>query len=214
MTRDTQVLAGKHGTVTANKLAEEKASIRETAAPIKRNKRQALRRLVMDELGIDVQSGEHSSVRLINFKIISIKYLSGIKVIDARATMAIYRIHKKFWDKGFVPLIHKIKKKKPTVELTAIPVSPTPSSEKRKRTDDDTDDDDEAAPDQSKAKTDKYTKKPKKQRISSGLSVIVKNRKGGTQSKQVVSGTRSGVKPTGGGGGGSGGSKWWATLSK
>ncbi|KAF9524968.1 ribonuclease H-like domain-containing protein [Crepidotus variabilis] len=44
--------------------------------------RPALRNLVKQELDITIQSGEHSSVT------------------DARATMAIYRLHKKEWEKG------------------------------------------------------------------------------------------------------------------
>ncbi|KZP28369.1 ribonuclease H-like protein [Athelia psychrophila] len=45
--------------------------------------RPALRNLVKAEVGVAIQEGEHSSV------------------IDARATMALYRLHRKEWDKGF-----------------------------------------------------------------------------------------------------------------
>lgn len=47
-----------------------------------KTKRSALRNLVKQELDITIQAGEHSSVT------------------DARATMAVYRLHKKDWEKG------------------------------------------------------------------------------------------------------------------
>ncbi|KAJ4471493.1 ribonuclease H-like domain-containing protein [Lentinula aciculospora] len=47
-----------------------------------RSKYIALRKLVEQELGIIIQAGEHSSL------------------VDARATMAVYRLHRKEWDKG------------------------------------------------------------------------------------------------------------------
>ncbi|KAG2347371.1 ribonuclease H-like protein [Suillus weaverae] len=50
------------------------------------SKRPALRNLVKQELDIVIQGGEHSSVT------------------DARATMAVFRIHRKEWEKGFRPL--------------------------------------------------------------------------------------------------------------
>jgi len=46
----------------------------------------ALRNLVKQELDITIQGGEHSSVT------------------DARATMAVYRLHRKEWEKGMRPL--------------------------------------------------------------------------------------------------------------
>ncbi|TEB37933.1 ribonuclease H-like protein [Coprinellus micaceus] len=45
-----------------------------------KSKRIALRTLVQDEVGVGIQGGEHSSVT------------------DARATMAVYRLHKRSWD--------------------------------------------------------------------------------------------------------------------
>ncbi|KAJ3984778.1 ribonuclease H-like domain-containing protein [Lentinula detonsa] len=47
-----------------------------------RSKYVALRKLVEQELGIVIQAGEHSSL------------------VDARATMAVYRLHRKEWDHG------------------------------------------------------------------------------------------------------------------
>ncbi|EGN92779.1 hypothetical protein SERLA73DRAFT_190636 [Serpula lacrymans var. lacrymans S7.3] len=48
--------------------------------------RPALRNLVKQEVGVTIQGGEHSSVT------------------DARATMAVFRIHRKEWEKGSRPL--------------------------------------------------------------------------------------------------------------
>lgn len=50
-----------------------------------KTKRAALRNLVQQELGVTIQAGEHSSVT------------------DARATMAVYRLHHKEWEKGQRP---------------------------------------------------------------------------------------------------------------
>ncbi|KAI0688976.1 ribonuclease H-like domain-containing protein [Cytidiella melzeri] len=50
---------------------------------VMKTKRPALRHLVQQEVGVAIQGGEHSSVT------------------DARATMAVYRIHRKAWEKGF-----------------------------------------------------------------------------------------------------------------
>ncbi|KAF8058643.1 ribonuclease H-like domain-containing protein [Lyophyllum atratum] len=72
MTRDTQFYAGKHKVV--------------------KSKYVALRNLVKQEVGVAIQSGEHSSVT------------------DARATMAIYRLHRKEWEKGSKPLTKKRKR--------------------------------------------------------------------------------------------------------
>ncbi|KAG6889539.1 hypothetical protein C0992_004799 [Termitomyces sp. T32_za158] len=54
----------------------------------------ALRNLVKQELDVVIQGGEHSSVT------------------DARATMAIYRIHRKEWEKGNKPLPQTKKRKR------------------------------------------------------------------------------------------------------
>ncbi|KAG6810041.1 hypothetical protein H0H93_015293, partial [Arthromyces matolae] len=54
----------------------------------------ALRNLVKQELGTTIQSGEHSSVT------------------DARATMAVFRLHRKEWEKGTKPLQQTKKRKR------------------------------------------------------------------------------------------------------
>ncbi|CCM04629.1 uncharacterized protein FIBRA_06813 [Fibroporia radiculosa] len=82
-TRDTQIYAFKH--------------------KVTRSKRAALRHLVQQELGLTIQSGEHSSVT------------------DARATMALYRIHRKEWERGQKP------------HLVAQPVPSPATGNKRKR---------------------------------------------------------------------------------
>ncbi|KAJ3554617.1 hypothetical protein NM688_g3015 [Phlebia brevispora] len=75
-----------------------------------KTRRPALRHLVSQEIGMTIQGGEHSSV------------------IDARATMAIYRIHRKKWEAG-MPHLHATQ----SASATA----------KRKRVDDEGEDNDE-----------------------------------------------------------------------
>ncbi|KAJ6525584.1 ribonuclease H-like domain-containing protein [Mycena vulgaris] len=53
---------------------------------VAKSKYVALRNLVKQELNVTIQGGEHSSVT------------------DARATMAVYRLHRKEWEKGSAPL--------------------------------------------------------------------------------------------------------------
>ncbi|KAF9050748.1 ribonuclease H-like protein [Hymenopellis radicata] len=55
----------------------------------------ALRNIVQQELGIAIQDGEHSSLT------------------DARATMAVYRVHRKEWEKGTKQQAPSKKRKKP-----------------------------------------------------------------------------------------------------
>ncbi|CAL1711278.1 unnamed protein product [Somion occarium] len=98
-TRDTQLEAKKH--------------------KLTRSSRPALRHLVQQELNIVIQSGEHSSVRAVKHTL-SLNLLLNPRfeqVTDARATMAVYRIHRKVWDKGHPPLSSTIssgKKRKRT----------------------------------------------------------------------------------------------------
>ncbi|KAG6829348.1 hypothetical protein H0H92_004714 [Tricholoma furcatifolium] len=60
---------------------------------VAKSKYVALRNLVKQELGVTIQGGEHSSVT------------------DARATMAVYRIHRKQWEQGSKPLVPSKKRK-------------------------------------------------------------------------------------------------------
>lgn len=60
MTRDTQILAARHGTLSKSHVPSSDANA--TTVKVTVNRRPALRNLVVQELGIDIQSGEHSSV--------------------------------------------------------------------------------------------------------------------------------------------------------
>ncbi|RDB20645.1 RNA exonuclease 4 [Hypsizygus marmoreus] len=59
---------------------------------VARSKKVALRNLVKQEINVTIQGGEHSSVT------------------DARATMAVYRLHRKTWEKDHKPLAKKRKR--------------------------------------------------------------------------------------------------------
>lgn len=80
------------------------------------SKRPALRNLVKQELDVVIQGGEHSSVT------------------DARATMAVFRLHRKEWEKGFRPLPAPgagASNKRKRVE-SSEPAAPTPPGRGRK----------------------------------------------------------------------------------
>ncbi|KAG2135529.1 MipD protein [Suillus cothurnatus] len=80
------------------------------------SKRPALRNLVKQELDVVIQGGEHSSVT------------------DARATMAVFRLHRKEWEKGFRPLSVPgagASNKRKRVE-SSEPTVPTPPDRGRK----------------------------------------------------------------------------------
>ena len=90
--RDTQHLAHKHGQ--------------------SRTARPALRNLVRDMLGATIQQGEHSSVWISSFFPRQIHHLkSGLQVTDARATMAIYRLHRKQWESGYTVVPIRVQRK-------------------------------------------------------------------------------------------------------
>ncbi|KAF8161584.1 ribonuclease H-like domain-containing protein [Crassisporium funariophilum] len=72
-----------------------------------KTRRVALRNLVKQEIDLTIQSGEHSSVT------------------DARATMAVYRLHKKDWEKGNRPI--------PLKTTSAPSTSTSTATQKRKR---------------------------------------------------------------------------------
>ncbi|KAJ8489100.1 hypothetical protein ONZ45_g13705 [Pleurotus djamor] len=65
---------------------------------VTKSKYAALRNLVKQELDMSIQEGEHSSVT------------------DARATMALFRLHKHEWEKNLHPVINKKKRKREDVE--------------------------------------------------------------------------------------------------
>ncbi|TDL22937.1 ribonuclease H-like protein [Rickenella mellea] len=165
--RDTQQLAGK------NKLMPSRYP--------------ALRRLVQQELDLEIQSGEHSSVT------------------DARATMALYRLHRKEWDKDWRP---------PPIAHT------TGTSKKRKRASQDidggvsSDDSDNDEPNSSshtkpnakssaKMRNEKVFPGGGRKGVSSGLSTIL--RKPGDRAKVKADRRERG-------GSGASKEKWWKTL--
>ncbi|EJD08249.1 ribonuclease H-like protein [Fomitiporia mediterranea MF3/22] len=124
-------------------------------ARLLKSKYPALRKLTQQELGVTIQAGEHSSVT------------------DARATMALYRLHRKEWDKNFRPVAN---------------ITSSKSLGKRKVHAEDDDDDDEQADantessptSSSKSKKSRKNAKPEtfpgggRRGISSGLSTVVK----------------------------------------
>ena len=179
-----------------------------------KTKRVALRNLVKDEIGSSIQGGEHSSV------------------IDARATMAVYRLHKKEWDKivGHVPLsLHVVS------GVPATAPSGDAKGKKRKREEDgDNDDEDDASGDDEESKgepstaeskpsaqaSQKLSKKKLKSNptpdlgqgrkgISSGLSTVVRHKGGSTSivgKKGKVVQQKDSVKSKSSGG------EWWKQL--
>ncbi|PPQ98998.1 hypothetical protein CVT24_003480 [Panaeolus cyanescens] len=179
-----------------------------------KSKRIALRNLVKEQLGLTIQSGEHSSVT------------------DARATMAIYRLHKTEWEKNSRHLHNK---------TTAQSLTSSSTSSKRKRTenpDDDSEDDSDSSDDdaisipinQTNSASLSSSKKGKarasgggeafrahsntqrsekvKKGISSGLSTVVRKAGG----EKEIKGRKGAI--AGGAGKKSGGSSgdWWKQL--
>ncbi|KAI0090870.1 ribonuclease H-like domain-containing protein [Irpex rosettiformis] len=122
---------------------------------VMKSKRPALRHLVQQEVGIAIQGGEHSSVT------------------DARATMAVYRIHRKEWDKGF-----------PRPLATSAPSRKRPFSHGDEEGNSDDGADESAAVSSiamKKLKTDQYPGGGRKG-VSSGLSVVVQRKEKKTKS--------------------------------
>ena len=72
-----------------------------------KTKRPGLRKLVEMELGLGIQKGAHSSVSRPAPHIPSTPYAAmsdpTMQITDARATMALYRIHKVEWEKQLRP---------------------------------------------------------------------------------------------------------------
>ncbi|KAF5317095.1 hypothetical protein D9611_003521 [Ephemerocybe angulata] len=139
-----------------------------------KSKRIALRNLVKQELDLTIQSGEHSSVT------------------DARATMAVYRIHKKAWDKLLGAFAR--------TDALSLAVAG-----KRKAEEEDEEEEDEPR----KAKKAKGVLPGPEGRkgVSSGLSTVV--RRG---SQVHIKGKGKGRGASGAGGGGEDKAQWWAQL--
>ncbi|KAJ7895822.1 ribonuclease H-like domain-containing protein [Mycena leptocephala] len=140
-----------------------------------KSKRIALRTLVAQEVGATIQGGEHSSVT------------------DARATMAVYRLHRKEWERS----------------APRLRVSSVSATGKRRADEDEDEDEDEDAPSIPKDNRIKDTKtKPAfpgggRKGVSSGLSTVVRRSDGVSA---------SGGDKRGKGKGGGGGGEWWKVL--
>ncbi|KIJ63507.1 hypothetical protein HYDPIDRAFT_92003 [Hydnomerulius pinastri MD-312] len=133
---------------------------------VSKSRRPALRVLVRQELGVGIQGGEHSSIT------------------DARATMALFRLHKKQWESGFKP-----------------PLAHGGGKQKRKRGAEaedaragDEGDEESSQPHPSSSPRPPKQSGPRKG-VSSGLSTVLKR-----------AGTRSSGEAGGAGG------KWWTSL--
>ncbi|WRT65838.1 uncharacterized protein IL334_002789 [Kwoniella shivajii] len=153
-----------------------------------KNKHPGLKKLSEMELGIRIQQGSHSSVT------------------DARATMALYRLHKLEWEKQLHHTTEAYRAKVAKGKKTDTPAA----NGKRKRDDEDEEDDEDEGDEESTLQARKIKQFPGGGRkgISSGLGVIV--RKNG---KRVESGgghreeKRSGTQTNGSGAG-----NWWDSV--
>ncbi|WOO83679.1 RNA exonuclease 4 [Vanrija pseudolonga] len=112
-----------------------------------KTKRPGLKKLVELELGLKIQAGSHSSVT------------------DARATMALYRLHKPEWEASLRKVMEAYREKTGMEPL---------AKGKRKRGADDGEDDDEDEQDGKKKKTPQQFPGGGRKGISSGLSVVVR----------------------------------------
>ncbi|KAJ6479439.1 ribonuclease H-like domain-containing protein [Mycena vitilis] len=163
-----------------------------------KSKRIALRKLVQQEVGATIQGGEHSSVT------------------DARATIAVYRLHRKEWERSAPrPSSAALSsaRKRAVADADAISVIndaeesdgeesdasvvvTTKSSEKKSSTTTIT---------MTKTKTEKKTYPGGGRKgVSSGLSTVVR-RKGGAAAS-------TSTRASGGGGGGGEKTAWWKEL--
>ncbi|KJA20623.1 hypothetical protein HYPSUDRAFT_42931 [Hypholoma sublateritium FD-334 SS-4] len=185
-----------HNDLKALLLSHPRAQTRDTQIyahkfAVTKSKRVALRNLVKDELGLTIQGGEHSSIT------------------DARATMAVYRLHKKEWEKGSRPL-------PPPSAKSAAVTAATKRKEMDKSDSDVSDSEGDDSPEpvvapklngKGKGK-DAPTEYPGGGRkgVSSGLSTVV---------RRGVAGSRTAVEGKGGSAGGATSSaknEWWKQL--
>ncbi|KAI0787413.1 ribonuclease H-like domain-containing protein [Fomes fomentarius] len=155
---------------------------------VSRGRRPALRHLVKQELGLTIQGGEHSSVT------------------DARVTMALFRLHRKTWEKNVRP-VSRARSRSPA------PTASTAKPRKRPRSssaDEHTSGSEEEKDDESSTiATTATTKKTKSQKtfpgggrrgVSSGLSTVSKrigSAPGGSREQMKTKKTQE---------------KWWKEL--
>ncbi|KAF8599926.1 ribonuclease H-like protein [Ceratobasidium sp. AG-I] len=186
-TRDTQLYVGRKptnrpakstGKGKQNADATNATNVTPSLWDKYRTPRVALKRLTKEELGLDIQSGEHSSIT------------------DARAAMAIYRLHKRAWDAS-LPVSHV---KPSTLTL-------------RQELDVDHDSDDsgrgdEAEPQRKRRPSNESFPGGGRRGVSSGLSTIVRANKGKATTRKGAptvgpKNMRHSQAPKG---------KWWQTL--
>ncbi|RDX57020.1 ribonuclease H-like protein [Lentinus brumalis] len=130
---------------------------------VSRGRRPALRHLVKQELGQTIQGGEHSSVT------------------DARATMALFRLHRKTWEKNSRPMpSSSASEKRPRSASISESVHEPPSGSEGEDSDDVADTSQATITPSYRAK-DKGNAKAKesftgggRRGVSSGLSTVVK----------------------------------------
>ncbi|KAI0707097.1 ribonuclease H-like domain-containing protein [Earliella scabrosa] len=173
---------------------------------VSRGRRPALRHLVKQELGLTIQGGEHSSVT------------------DARATMALFRLHRKTWETNVRP-IAATRSKSPAPSTSSPAPSAKPSKRPRSTSPTDGVDDDASNEDKdesvvSRAVSTSAKKKGKtkaaktfpgggRRGVSSGLSTVIKRgvaEKGSRAQTKVKAKTKEKWWKELGGGGGSKGS--------
>ncbi|OJT14747.1 RNA exonuclease 4 [Trametes pubescens] len=170
-----------------------------------RGRRPALRNLVQQELGIAIQAGEHSSVT------------------DARATMALFRLHRRQWEKDVRPLpAPRAPAPAPTRARSESPARAESKKRARSAVDSDgegSDGEDSDAPKpkpQSKSKADGKGKAKAKdgfpgggrRGVSSGLSTVVKV----VRPAGAAKGAKAKGKAKTGASGGKPKDEWWKDL--
>ncbi|KAF7289475.1 Exonuclease domain-containing protein [Mycena chlorophos] len=128
----------------------------------------ALRNLVKQEVGATIQGGEHSSVT------------------DARATMAVFRLHRKEWEAG------------------SAPWPPKDQTQQKSEDEEEPVQDDEQKSTKRKRKEKEFPGGGRKG-VSSGLSVVVK--RGGEKDKEKEKDKDKSRRKSGGSG-----SQWWKEL--
>jgi RNA exonuclease 4 len=163
-----------------------------------KTKMPSLRKLSAMELGLEIQKAAHSSV----CPPLSFQNPADRQVTDARATMALYRLHKVEWEQSVRPQTEAYRAK-----MGIVLGKGKDSGGKRKRDDEsesEEGDDDEEARD--KKKKDSFPGGGRKG-VSSGLSVIV--RRGG---KRVDGPRQRGVPRPSNEIGGAGAASWWEDI--
>ncbi|KAJ7626895.1 MipD protein [Roridomyces roridus] len=159
---------------------------------VSKSKYVALRNLVQQEVGVTIQGGEHSSVT------------------DARATMAVYRLHRREWEKGSVGL----RGMAASMKGKGKPLVGQEDEDVGEESGGNDDDHEPALPTKKRLNNEKTnTVKDKKgdgfpgggrKGVSSGLGVIVRRAGGGTEGsrgKEMSEGGRAKTKTA-----------WWKEL--